>query len=292
MFRPKNAPPTNAEKFESIELAKVGEMSPEELSSHRLNILDVQSHLKSKLAETATQKQGSYDEEAIRAYISQILINGFNLQATTLCEEADFRDAQKLKYFKALIREVVESGPFGEKQFKIHELRLQRSAIAQSKTLHELRQNVRLMIGPLTLYRELKEFKEIAEQGDKAGMAELSALIEEIEEKDSVVAEQKRILSHIMPLYEPDSEKVELLQQIEDFKAKCSCSDKIAATVFGTSDRTIRRLRKDYGRCIKPTSVATGVLLPMTTAHALPPIPFSRAEEPNDDEFFVDLEPL
>lgn len=291
MFRPKNAPPTNVEKLESIEFAKVDEMSPEELSSHRLDILILQRHLKLKLAETAAQEPGNYEDEAVRAYIAQILNNGFNLNATALSAAPEFRDAQKLKHFKDFIQEIVESSPFGEKQFKIHELRLQRSAIARSKTLHDLRRNVDLMIGPLKLYRELEELKAVAEQDDKARIAEISVLLEDIEEKDSIIVEQKRMLSEVMSLYEPASDKAELLQQIEDFKALCQCSDKEAAKVFNMSDRTIRRLRNEYGSKVKSKSVAP-VLQPLLSTYALPPTPASQVEEQTDDEFFIDLEPI
>jgi hypothetical protein len=248
MFRPRNAPPTNAQKLKNIESAKVDEMSSEELSAHRMEIIALEKFLKSKRAETAVDRRAEYDEEAVRAYISRVVNDGFDLRSTTLSAEPEFKDAQKLKHLKNLIHEVVESGPFGVKQFKIRELRHQRSAIARSTTLHDLRQSIGLMIGPLQLYRELDESRAAAKSCDKAVVAEINSLFEELERKDALIEVQERMLSEIIPLYEPQPEKVNLLRQIEDFKALHQCSDKEAAKVFGTSDRTIRRLRKDYGR--------------------------------------------
>lgn len=246
MMRPKNAPPTQLERFETVDKAKVDEMSPEELAAHRASISILNKHLIKKLAETATTKVEQYDLEAVITYIMQILADGYDLKSTTLSAFSEFRDAQKLRCFKDLIADCVERSAFGRKAFKIHELRFQQSAIARSKTLHELRQNVDLMIGPLTLYRELSELKSSVDKTAKANMEETDELLLEIEEKDGKIADQSRMLSEILGQYDPSAKGTELFEQIERYKATHGASDIQAAKVFNTSPSTIKRLRRRF----------------------------------------------
>lgn len=160
MFRPRNARPTNVETIQSIDAANVPDMSSEELTGHRASIIQLKVHLTSKLAETAAKKDVAHDRAEISAYITKILEDGFNLLSMPLGAEPGFRDLQKIRAFKPLIAAAVDASPFSKKKFRVHELRFQRGAIARSKTIHELRQNVDLMIGPLKIHRELEAMKE------------------------------------------------------------------------------------------------------------------------------------
>lgn len=246
MFRPITALPTNVETIQSIDTAKVADMSPEELADHRLSIIVLRGHLDAKLAETAAKKELAHDEAEICAYIAKILEDGFNLVSTPLGAEPRFRDAQMSKAFRDQIGAAVVASPFSEKKFKVKELRFQRGAIARSKSIHELRQNVDLMIGPLKIHRELEAMKASAKAADKAEMTEIAALLEEIDAKDAKITDQARVLSEMSALYDPDADEIDLLRQIEEFKTVHQCSDREAARVFRISERSIRRLRSRY----------------------------------------------
>jgi hypothetical protein len=283
-MRPLNALPTNTDQFVAIETANVSKMSGEELAAHRLTIITLDKHLKSKLAETAVTTVGSFDHDEITTYISTILENGFNLIATELQDFPAFVEAQGSKRFRRLIAECVEASGFGKRRFKIQPLRFQRSAIAKSKTIHELRQNVKGMIGPLTIYRQLRELESTVAMDDRSAARETDALYREIEEKDAMITDLRRVLSEIMPMYEPSAKKADLLRQIEEFKASTGCSDKEAGKVFDLSESTIKRLRRDYA--------------PMLASRAAVSLPVRcepKAKQryiSDDEEFAEDLDPI
>lgn len=153
-FRPRTASPTNVECLRQIDAADVEAMSETEISDHRVEIIRLRHHLNVKLGETATERAAAPDEADVATHITRILEDGFRLLDTGLAQSGEFRDIQNDRRYASLIRVLVEASPFAEKRFKIHDLRLQRSEIARSKTIHELRQAVRRMIGPLRLHRD------------------------------------------------------------------------------------------------------------------------------------------
>jgi hypothetical protein len=85
-------------------------------------------------------------------------------------------------------------------------------------------------------------------------------------------------------MYEPSAKKADLLRQIEEFKALTQCSDKVAGKVFGMSESTIKRLRRDYG---PKTSQKPDVSLPTPVQRTV------ELDPPLDEVDFVeDLDPI
>ena len=223
-------------------------LSQEELDAYRLSLAAIKKAVGVKMAETAT-KEHNYDIDEVTEYIDNILEDGFNLQATELSDEPKFVDAQKLKRWEDLIAERVELSPFGSKKFKIHSLRLLRSNIAKAKTLHDLRQAVTLMIGPLELYRDhcvlvqRTSAKQVAIDNKETDKY-IDELLLEIEAKDKLLAERKRVLDEILTVYNEQDEDLLLLSNIESAKKQHNLSDTEAAKVFGCSRKKLLALRE------------------------------------------------
>ena len=125
----------------------------DEPSADRSFLSNLLKEAATKMAETLT-KVHEYDDVEVEIYIDRILENGFKLEEINLSDVSDFEDAQKLKRWSDLIGKRVEASEFSAEKWKAKPLRTLRSAIAQSKTLHELRQAVNGMIGSLQLWRE------------------------------------------------------------------------------------------------------------------------------------------
>jgi hypothetical protein len=255
MLVPRNIPLTPIDKFDQIEAADTSKMTAEELGAHRKMITSVQKHLKGKLGETATTVTPLIEEDEVRRYIENILLDAAKLVPTELSDFPLFRDSQNVRWYQGLIKECVTTSPFGEKQFRVKELSYQRRAIEKSKTLHELRQNVKAIIGPLSLHRNNIELKADLkrEQDDSSLFDEIDNLIKENFEKDKKIKEQQRVLDASFALYDPDMTRWDKHKAIEDYKATNHCSDRDAATVFCISERTIKRLRSEFrGRYTSP----------------------------------------
>jgi hypothetical protein len=224
------------------------DMDGADLEKYRLQLANIKKLVGIKMAETAT-KEHNYDVDAITAYIDDILEDGYNLQATELSDYPEFVDAQKLKRWDTLIAERVEASMFGAKQFKIHSLRLLRSNIASAKTLHDLRQAVTLMISPLELYRDhcvlvqRTSAKQVAIDNKETDQY-IDDLLNEIEAKDKLLAERKRVLDEILTVYNEQDEELLLLSNIESAKKEHNLSDTEAAKVFGCSRKKLLAMRE------------------------------------------------
>ena len=223
-------------------------LSQEELDAYRLSLAAIKKAVGVKMAETAT-KEHNYNIDEVTKYIDNILEDGFNLQATELSDEPKFVDAQKLKRWEDLIAERVELSPFGSKKFKIHSLRLLRSNIAKAKTLHDLRQAVLLMIDPLSLYRDQcvlmqkTSAKQVAIDNKETDLY-IDSLLLEIEQKDKLLAERKRVIDSIVSVYSESDNDIDVLRNIENAKAEHNLSDTQAAKMFGISRTKLTALRK------------------------------------------------
>ncbi|MDB5742523.1 MAG: hypothetical protein JWR68_838 [Polaromonas sp.] len=225
-------------------------LSSTELKARRLSLIRLNKQIHKKLAETSTKVRISYDNTDIENYIDQILSDGFNLKKTEPSDHQEFIDAQKLTLWTASISDRVEASEFGSKRFKIDSLRLQRSAIASAKTLHELRQAVKQMISPLQLYREyliLKQATSSAQlmEDNEAAMTELERVLLELEAEQKVSKERKRILDSILCVYQEHDEELVLLRNCESAKKQHNLSDTQAAEMFGISRKKLLVLRKD-----------------------------------------------
>ena len=228
------------------ELTKYGinGMSDGEVKEHRKAILAISKQCQKALAQTS-QKEHKYDDALVVAYIQEILDRGFNLEETKLAYNKSFIEAQKLTRFKPLIKGCVQNSKFSYDSFKIKDLLHQRNNIEQSSTLHELRQNVKAMIGPLRMYREsIKEPEPIQYE-----LTTEEQLIIEVEQLRQELAEKNRIIAEITKLYDQPlielKSKEETIKAIADFKQQHNCNDEEACKVFKISRATLKRMRSE-----------------------------------------------
>lgn len=229
-----------------VDVTTLGE---EELKTYRLQLAKIKALAGGLMAETST-KEHNYDDDEVKEYIDAILEDGFNLQATELSDEPKFVDAQRLKRWEDLIAERVEASSFGAKKFRIHSLRLLRSNIAKAKTLHELRQAVTLMIDPLQLWNdhcvlvEMTSSKQQAIDNEETDQY-IDSLLIEIEEKDKILKERKRVIDELVGCYEDVDQDVQTLKLCEAAKKQHNLSDVEAAKVGGISRNKLLKLRAD-----------------------------------------------
>lgn len=253
MFQPNNTPtqtPVDGLVKELNNLCvDVTTLGEEELKAYRLQLAKIKTLAGGLMAETAT-KELNYDDDEVKEYIDAILEDGFNLKATELSDEPKFVDIQKLKRWKDLIAERVEASSFGTKKFKILSLRLLRSNIAKAKTLHELRQAVALMIDPLQLWNDhcvlvqmTSSKQQVIDNRDTDNY--IDSLLIEIEEKNKILKERKRVIDELVGCYEDVDQDVQTLKLCEKAKKQHNLSDEEAAKVGGISRKKLLRLRKD-----------------------------------------------
>ena len=223
------------------------QLSQEELAAYRLSLAAIKKAVGAKMAETST-KEHIYDLEEVTEYIDSILEDGFNLIETELSDYPEFIDAQKLTRWSDLIAERVAASPFGAKNFKIHSLRLLRSNIAKAKTMHELRQAVTMMIGPLQLWNDhyllvQKTSRKQVAIDNKETDQYIDSLLIEIEEKDKLLAQRKRVIDEICSVYSESDSDFDTLRNIESAKKEHNLSDTQAAKMFGISRKKLLTLR-------------------------------------------------
>jgi hypothetical protein len=246
-FRPLNTRPELPLDDVITALASNGtnpkELSPEDLVTYRKQLSAAKKMIGAKMAETAT-KEHNYDEAFVTAYIDKVLDDGFSLIETKLSAERELVEAQQLKRWANLIAQRVELSPFGSKKFKIHSLRLLRSDIAQAKTLHHLRQAVAQMLGPLELYREHRAERERLAADREETMKEFESLLVDIERKDKLLAERKRVIDEILAVYSEDDNDLALLRNVENAKNQLNLSDAQAAALFGVNRRRLQTWRE------------------------------------------------
>ena len=224
------------------------QLTREELAAYRLSLAAIKKAVCAKMAETST-KEHIYDIEDVTEYIDSILEDGFNLIETKLSDYPEFINAQKLTRWSDLIAERVEASPFGAKEFKIHSLRFLRANIARSKTMHELRQAITMMIGPLQLWNDhyllvqKTSSKQVAIDNKETDQY-IDSLLIEIEEKDELLAQRKRVIDEIYSVYSESDSDIDTLRNIESAKKEHNLSDTQAAKMFGISRTKLTALRK------------------------------------------------
>lgn len=207
-------------------------LDEEGLKAYRLQLAKIKSLAGGLMAETST-KEHKYDMEEVKEYINQILLDGYNLKPTELGSHPEFKDAQNLKRFESLIAECVEQSPFGA-TFTVEHLQGLRKNIAASKTLHQLRQAVKLMIKPLEYALQQQDSLALLEQ-----------LADDVDSLTQLAEERKRVLDEVVGCYEDDCKDMETLKLCELAKKKHKLSDDEAAKVGGISRKKLLRLRAD-----------------------------------------------
>lgn len=228
------------------ELTKYGiqGLSDEQVKEQRKAILALDKQCKQALAATS-QKDHNYNESLVMDYVQQVLADGYNLVETKLAQNKQLIEAQKLTRFKPIIKACVQQSNFSYKKFKIKELLYQRNQIEQSSTLHELRQNVKAIIGPLRMYREANKEPEPIQYK----LTTEDELILEIEQLKKIVAEKERVISELTSIYNDglvaSLDITRKVKAIDDFKKEHSCSDDQACKVFKLSRMTLSRYRKE-----------------------------------------------
>jgi hypothetical protein len=233
----------------SIHLAQLTDinaqqLTEEQLTAHRKRILKLSKQCQEALGKTST-KEHDYDDAEVMHYVQDILEAGYSLKQTKLSANPNLIEAQHLTWWKHIIKACVQQSPFSEQSFKIDSLSVQRSAIEHSSTLHELRQNVRAMIGPLKMHRELTN------KQDKISyeVATYEQLLEENERLRLELEEKTRMLSEITKLYDEPlkgkKDKLDILKAVDEYKNEHSCSDDDACRFFDISRSTLKRMRKD-----------------------------------------------
>ena len=129
-------------------------------------------------------------------------------------------------------------------------MRLLRSAIAQAKTLHELRQAVNGMIGPLQLWREHQALleatspKQLALE-NKVAMKEIESVLLELQDMTKLAEERGRVINELVSCYSEDDSDISLLRSCEMAKKEHSLSDQQAAQMFGISRTKLLKLRTE-----------------------------------------------
>lgn len=218
-------------------------MTDLEAKEYRKKILTLSKQCKTALSDTST-KNHDYDETEVSLYVQRVLEDGYNLQPTKLSSNESLIDAQHLTWWKELIKGCVQNSQFGETKFKIEALSYQRSAIENASTLHELRQAIRAMIGPLSMYREYNAPVEL-----EYTLCTEEQLILENEQLNLELKEKTRMLSEITKLYDEPLKvrkgKIDLVASVEAYKEEHHCSDDDACSFFDISRSTLKRARKE-----------------------------------------------
>lgn len=221
----------------------------DELSAGRRFLSKLIKDAYTKMAETST-KEHDYDEKDVEAYINTILANGFNLIETNLSDFSDFEDAQKLRRWSDLISKKVEASEFSAQKWDAKPLRTLRSAIAQAKTLHQLRQAVNGMVGPLQLWREHQALLEATSPKQlalehKEAMKEMESVLVELEYQTELADERVRVINELLSFYSKDDSDIALLRNCETAKKEHCLSDQQAAQMFNISRTKLLRLRAE-----------------------------------------------
>lgn len=238
-----------------IESTDCSTMSEEALAQHRKDMAMVQSKAQEGLSKTA-RKELNFDDQEIRDYIDWVLQRGFELVATNPGDAPKMNDAQTVKRYKLLIEERVQVSQFGENNFKIAELRVQRKSIEESENLHDLRQNIKAMIPVLKMYREFEalrtDYKKIMDFTDEWVPVQVhDQVLLELEAVKKLSDARKHAIDTIIDdLYRPVDEMSdeELLQAVDAFKLMHQCNDDEAAKFYGTNRTKISRLRAKANR--------------------------------------------
>lgn len=233
---------------------ELGLESKQEKDNARRKIHYIVNKMTKLLKETATKDHevilDSFKETEILDYIKFIYEEAYNLREVDLCyQNYKFEEIQDFTEFKEELDAVYLSSKFRSKEFKYKHLNKLISFVGKSKTIHELRQNIKLLIDPLKFTRDNDPKKENEHvKFLTSEMDRLNTLAEtRLETINSICGftEQDMLGYGDVELSEEDQE-IALLAQIEGAKETLRISDSDAAKMFGSSRTGLFRLRKKY----------------------------------------------
>jgi len=208
----------------------------------RLALVQQRQAINRQLANTA--RTDNIDEAHVKAYVVQMLHNAYNNKPTAL----QLAHVQHVAKWQHIIREAIEGSAFVQLPWG-KELMPLRSKLLRSKTLRQLRHTLRLLKGPLSLYRQLEDAnQEKTEQlrTDNETAIYINKLLEDINNKEELLAERKRMIDCLCNVsIRKDDSDYALLMDIEQTKASLKLSDEEVCQVFGLSRSKLNKLRKE-----------------------------------------------
>ena len=208
----------------------------------RIKLQTAKQKIGKLMADTSTkdyaQILADFEDGEIEEYITGILESTWEADASKARSFYDYEDIQNLRCLGDKIKAAVEVSPFGVKNFKIKHLQSLRTKLAASKTIHELRQNCKIMAAQLEYYR-----------ASEAAIAELTEmnkwLSKETDKLHRVAEDAFRVVNGVVPFYDAGMDDIALLKNIESAKNNNNLSDTEAAKLFGVSRKKLITLRKD-----------------------------------------------
>ena len=238
----------------------INNMTDREVSAYRSTLLAISKASAQAISKTS-RKDHNYDDGYVREYINQVLDNGVNKIPTKLSVSKYLADAQHLTRWKGMIKECVQDSGFKRKGWLHDGLRMQRSAIEQSSTLHTLRQSINLIVGPLNMIDEHnKRIDDIHRVRDYPPI-DVDRLCRELDRTTKLCNERGRVIDEMIGLYSgslPLSIDGQTLSIVDEFKLAHRCSDGDACRVLGISRRTVTSLRSALKKSLEvPDSAET-----------------------------------
>lgn len=224
--------------------------SDDEMKEYRQALAGISKASAEAMAKTST-KEHNYDMVKLSEYVQHILEEAWECRAVPLGPWDEFREAQKLKRFAPTIKCCIECSKFDDEFLREYPmLSVQRRDILSAKTLQELRNAVRAMIGPLRMAREWKEYRDGFNYYtiNTIEISEYETVLQKLECVEEEVKEVRRVNNEILALFEPTEtlEGKDLLDAIEKFKHEHKCTDTEAVKPFNVSRTTLHRLRKEF----------------------------------------------
>ena len=208
----------------------------------RLALVQQRQAINRQLANTA--RTDNIDAAHVKAYVVQMLHNAYNNKPTAL----QLAHVQHVAKWQHIIKEAIEGSAFVQLPMS-EALSPLKHRLLRSKTLRQLRHNLRLIRGPLALYRQVEQLKrEALEQleTDKATALYIEGLLKEIEQQQELLNERKRMIDCLCGVsIQKDDSDYGLLLDIEQTKANLKLSDEEVCQVFGLSRSKLNKLRKE-----------------------------------------------
>lgn len=208
-------------------------LDEKELQAYRMQLGALLTRTKSLMKDTAKGKP-LVAADKVKVYVENILKDAAQGKATKLSSNSEFVDVQNTTAYQDLIKACVEESYFSSKTFGIKHLSYQRNAIANAKTLHELRQATKAICEPLLYVQSVSDDKEIVQW-----------LTSEVETLSNDLDEKTRILNEIMKVYEEGYSDITLYRNIQQAKKELNLTDVEILKVFNISKRKLASLREN-----------------------------------------------
>ena len=218
-------------------------LDEKELQAYRMQLGALLTRTKSLMKDTAKGKP-FVDASKVKVYVENILNDAAQGKATKLSSNSEFVDVlgghnvvaslQNTTAYQDLIKACVEESYFSSKTFGIKHLSYQRNAVANAKTLHELRQATKAICEPLLYVQSVSDDKEIVQW-----------LTDEVETLSNDLDEKTRVLNEIMKVYEEGYSDITLYRNIKQAKKELNLTDVEILKVFNISKRKLASLKEN-----------------------------------------------